>query len=261
MAKNFLTDMEISMISLVRAGANRKEIVYKNETFEELRRIQITKHNDELGVVYGIVYSPDVEDTQGDIATAEEIRKAAYKFMKTAAIAKAVDVEHDLEPVDAFICESYIVRKGDEYFPEDEGAWAVGIKLEDDDLISSVKKGDIAALSMYGSAKRESNDDENVGKGGLGEAIKKAIADGFKEIFNKEENVAKEKEKDVKKDEETIANIVKSVMEGVKAPMEDLTKKLDDLSKEVGTLKTEVAKSRQDGDVNKKDETPSGGIL
>lgn len=258
MPRNFLSDMEISMISLVRAGANRKEIVYKNETFEELRYIEITKHNDELGVVYGIVYSPDEEDTQGDIATAKEIRKAAYNFMKTASIAKAVDVEHDLEPVDAFICESYIVRKGDEYFPEDEGAWAVGIKLEDDDLISSVKKGDIAALSMYGSAKREPNDDKGIG---LGEAIKKAIADGFKEIFTKEENVAKEKKDDVKKDEETIADIVKSVMEGVKAPMEDLTKKLDDLQKEVGTLKNEVAKSRQNEDVNKKDETPSGGIL
>ncbi len=265
MGANILTDMKISMISLVRAGANRKEIVLKGEKFEELRHIEITKHNDELGVAYGIVYSPNKEDSQGDMASADEIRKAAYGFMKHASIAKAVDVEHDLKPVDAHICESWIVRKGDEIFLEEEGAWAVGVKLEEEELLAAVKKGELTGLSMYGTATRVQKKDEEA-KGIAAEvakAVKAVFVDMFKSNTNKEDDLSN-KDQDTKTQElikSVLGEATKEIAGEVKKAIDPLNQKIAALEKETEGFKVELEKSKQNEDVRKKDESPAGGIL
>jgi hypothetical protein len=156
-----LENIEITHISLVKSGANKKSIIFKSSDKETSydKFIGIVKKDDEQGIVYGIVYSPDEEDTQGDSATADEIRKASYLFMKSRNTLN-VDTNHDFKLVDAFVAESWIVKSNDAIFPEEkEGAWAVAIQLESDELKEQVKKGDINGLSMAGEAIKKENED------------------------------------------------------------------------------------------------------
>jgi len=154
---NKLTDIAITHISLVKAGANGKQIIYKsaNEDGDYENVIDIKKTDNEKGVVYGIVYAPDQVDSQGDFTTADEIEKAAYNFMKSLN-AKNVDIEHSFNSEDAFVAESWIVKSGDPVFgDEPEGSWAVAIKLEDENLKALAKSGELAGLSMAGVAHKE----------------------------------------------------------------------------------------------------------
>ena len=142
-----ITNMQVKLISLVAAGANNKKIIYKDEKFDELLRVNFEKSDEEQGVVYGIVYAPDEVDSQGDYANSEEIKKAAYNFMKRADLSYCVDVNHNFDIANAYICESWIVKNKDEFFDE-VGAWAVGIKIEDENLRNLIKSGQLSGLSM-----------------------------------------------------------------------------------------------------------------
>lgn len=240
-----ITDLKVSLISLVKAGANKKTIIYKNENFCEMLRVDFKKQ-DEEGVVYGIVYAPDEVDTQGDFASAKTIKKAAYSFMKSSNL-ECVDVNHDFNKVDAYICESWIVKSKDEFFDE-VGAWAVGIKVEDDELKKMIKAGEISGLSMYGTG---------VKKESLSQAIKNAMGELFKIKENKE--VQKE---EVQKDE-----VIKAIKSGFSEIVKTNNQKIDlleknisELSKEMSSLKTTMSKSKQDESI-RKNENVSGGIL
>jgi hypothetical protein len=102
-------------------------------------------------IIKGIVYEPLVEDTHGDFMTAEEIEKSAYNFMRCMSLHN-VDKQHDFNPNQGFVCESYIVQKNDpDGYPE--GAWVVAIKVTDAETWEQVEKSEIAGLSMAGIAK------------------------------------------------------------------------------------------------------------
>jgi hypothetical protein len=120
------------------------------ELFEtSLKKI---KKSDEKRMVYGIVYSPNEVDSQGEYATGAEIEKAAYNFMKGLRLLN-VDAQHDFDPKAAFVAESWITKGVDPLFSsEPEGSWAVGIRVEDDALWADVKKGELAGISMAGYA-------------------------------------------------------------------------------------------------------------
>jgi hypothetical protein len=126
-----LSNIDITHISLVKKGANGKQIIYKSAKDGKYKKdIEIKKSDSEKGIVYGIVYSPDEVDSQGDYATADEIEKAAYGFMKSLN-QRNVDVEHSFVSEDAFVAESWILKSNDPIFPDEpEGSWAVAIKLE-----------------------------------------------------------------------------------------------------------------------------------
>jgi hypothetical protein len=62
----------------------------------------------EKGLVYGVVYSPNTEDTHGDWTTAEEIERAAHNFLPTAK-SDWTNVNHDGNSLpDVDVVESYI---------------------------------------------------------------------------------------------------------------------------------------------------------
>lgn len=153
-----LRDMKVDFLSLVSKGANGKKVIWKSgddrpegaELFETpLKKI---RKSDEKRMVYGIVYSPDEVDSQGEFAKRGEIEKAAYGFMKGLRLLN-VDAQHDFDPKAAFVAESWITKGVDPLFPDDpEGSWAVGIRVEDEALWDGVKKGDLGGLSMAGYA-------------------------------------------------------------------------------------------------------------
>jgi hypothetical protein len=152
-----LKNIDVSFISLVDKGANLKEIIYKSENFPDnpplSKFVEILKTDEEKRMVYGIVYSPEETDTQGDITDAKEIEKAALAFMKYRRT-NNVDQQHDGKKGQGFVGESWITKEADPLFKDHapEGSWAVGIKVEKEDTWEKVKAGEISGLSLAGVA-------------------------------------------------------------------------------------------------------------
>ncbi|WP_051963002.1 XkdF-like putative serine protease domain-containing protein [Mesoaciditoga lauensis] len=156
--KVMLKDVVVSFISLVYKGANKKTIIVKSENFDQdnatfHKTIAIVQKDSKKHRVYGIVYAPDEVDTDGATMTADEIEKMAYRFMK-AGLTTNVDKQHDYDPGEGFVAESWIVKDGDPMFKE-VGAWAVGIQVTNDDTWKEIENGNITGLSMAGFAKEE----------------------------------------------------------------------------------------------------------
>jgi hypothetical protein len=244
-----LKNIRVRLISLVKEGANRKSLIYKGSEMTEVAVIRLTKNDPELGVAYGIVYAPDEIDAQGDSASAEEIRKAAYEFIRWNS-ADAVDMHHDGRlRNDAFICESWIVKTGDPFFSE-TGAWAVGVRLESEELRNAVKSGEIGALSMYGEASINKSSDE-VNKGLLN-AIKSAIKSVFREADLNNLNLNKGKEQEM--DENQVATLVKSALD---TALSEINAKLEPIGERLTAIEAELSKSKQESTPRKPDEKPS----
>ncbi|MDR1451364.1 MAG: XkdF-like putative serine protease domain-containing protein [Helicobacteraceae bacterium] len=258
-----LKNIEITHISLVKAGANNKEAIYKSKEGEpsESRLSRVFKSDGERGALYGIVYSPDEVDSQGEFAEAAEIEKAAYGFMKSLN-AKNVDREHSFQSEDAFVAESWLVRKNDAIFGgEPIGSWAVVIKLESDALKEAVKKGEIKGLSMAGTADREEVAKDS-GDGALKSLIK-GLLDAIKSSKGSEMNKEKVKEgeaigrspsegiaKGEAIGEKTAAEVIKAALEPIVKDLSEIKKSYETLKGEVGALVKEVGKSKQEDGAN-----------
>lgn len=165
--QRYLKNVDVQFISLVDSAANRREFVYKSSADANpdfTTQFQIVKTDEEKRLVYGIVYAPDEADSHGDAMTADELQKAAHHFMEKART-QNVDTQHDFQADDGVIVESYILGKSDSKFPgEKEGAWAVVIKVTDDETWKAVKKGDLKGISLAGKAVAEKVEDDPVTK-------------------------------------------------------------------------------------------------
>lgn len=107
-------------------------------------------------LVYGEVYAPDRPDADDDFMTAEEIQTMAHEFMRKG-ITDQVDINHDNETVPGIVVvESFIARKGDPDFIE--GAWVVGVHVNDDATWAAIKKGELNGFSMEAMVQREEQD-------------------------------------------------------------------------------------------------------
>jgi len=262
--KKQIKDIDVTFISLVRKGANKKTIIFKSDdSHEDLTDILIKKFDTEKGIVYGIVYSPDEEDTQGDYAKSEEIEKASQNFMRNLSIHN-VDKQHSFKKEEAFVVESWIVEKGKDKIFSDEktGSWAVGIKLESDDLKKEAKDGTLTGLSMAGTATRvdetQKADEGLISK--LEGMIKSLISK--KEIDMTKEEIQGMIDGSIKKavDEipkpkttEETAVMFKTVLDKLEITkdLKEAKESIEKMSKETdGTAQTEITK----GDLQKQDE-------
>jgi hypothetical protein len=192
-----LKKFRVDFISLVGKPANRKSLILKDKNSQIF---EILKTDDEKRRAYGIVYAPNEVDSQGDYADASAIWDAQAEFMKNLKN-QQVDENHDFVPTDAYVAESWIVRKNDEFFPENPGAWAVGIQIESSSVWEKLKKGELTGLSMAGFAEKTA-------------PAKKTF---FGRIFNK--NLTGENEMDEK--------IIKSIEDRLKG-LTDTVKALSD---------------------------------
>lgn len=191
---NELRNIDVDIISIVDKGANQKSIIWKGaeEVLPEdsyyKRLIPINKIDDDKKIVYGIVYSPNQVDAHGDYATADEIEKACYAFMKKSKTGN-VDTQHDMDVAkNCYIGENWIVKDNDALFPAEVGAWAVALKIENEEIWKSIKEGVYTGISMYGHAEKitKSSDDQ----------IEKGIMNFFKKIFSSGEANGEEVLKD-----------------------------------------------------------------
>lgn len=108
--------------------------------------------DDEKKLVFGIVMEPDEVDTQGDITSAEEIEKAAHRFMERSRVmgeghkkaAKAAPVESYIAPQDFELGGQQIKA----------GSWVMGSKVFDDELWGEIKEGNFTGFSIGAYTRR-----------------------------------------------------------------------------------------------------------
>lgn len=116
---------------------------------------EIIKLDDSQRLVGGIVYEPDTVDSQGDSASAQEIEKAAHRFMMESRVIGIMHKEAAGKRVD--IVESYIVREphkiGNRVLKR--GTWMLVVKVHDDGLWEGVKSEKLTGFSMGGRAEAE----------------------------------------------------------------------------------------------------------
>jgi hypothetical protein len=105
--------------------------------------------------VFGVVLEPDVVDSQSDTYSAEEVRKAAHRFMELhgqlgkqhseIVTGKLKILESYIAPVE-FAVGSEVVKAG---------TWMLGIRVVDDALWALVKAGNFTGFSIGGTAVRQ----------------------------------------------------------------------------------------------------------
>lgn len=147
-----ITDLTVEYISIVDRPATGKTFTAKSRDGRALvgRPFALTKSDDDLQVLYGIVYPADTVDAHGHWADAPTIRKAMERFMRMSQTGN-IDKQHNFSKQDAYVCESWTIRKGDPLFPDEPvGSWAVGVKVLDPDLWRACKAGDFTGFSLAG---------------------------------------------------------------------------------------------------------------
>jgi len=111
--------------------------------------MRVLKLDDERQIVYGEVYAPGVPDAHGDFMTEDTIMDMAHKFLKNLH-GLNIDTNHDHQKVDAAVVESFVAREGDpDFIP---GSWVAGVKIEDAETWTKVKKGELNGFSIDGTA-------------------------------------------------------------------------------------------------------------
>lgn len=131
------------------------------ETTSELDdfvKFEIIKVDDEEQIVGGIVYEPNVVDTQGDYTDEEEIKKAMYRFMeKYMANDGKLKVMHKGRAYAFPILENFQpeedTTKGGKKIKK--GAWWLMLKITSKSVWKDIKSGNLTGFSMGGQAKAE----------------------------------------------------------------------------------------------------------
>lgn len=112
--------------------------------------VEFVKVEEEKRLVTGVVIEPEVEDTYGDVISAEEIEKAMIHFMEKGP---EIRVEHDpdFKPKVAII-ENWIEREGgmigDQFIKA--GTWLMTTKIFDDEVWQMVRDGKLNGYSFRG---------------------------------------------------------------------------------------------------------------
>jgi len=145
----------ISLYDLIlRPVSKIEKVEIKNNEGEEIKKdielVPIEKGDEQI--VYGIVYEPDTEDAQGDQASAEEIKKAAYDFMENVQTFK---VMHKGKKVKVKILENYIAPVDFTINKREvrKGSWVLVTRVLDKKLWQDIKAGNLTGYSMAGYAK------------------------------------------------------------------------------------------------------------
>jgi hypothetical protein len=124
----------------------------KDESQRIERTVTFKAENSELQVVYGEVYAPGLPDSQGDVMSEDEIRKAAWSFCARGRV-KRIDLQHDNIECGAVVVESFIARAEDPVFTP--GAWVLGVHVPDTVLWEKIKSGELNGFSFQALVARK----------------------------------------------------------------------------------------------------------
>lgn len=115
--------------------------------------------DDSKQIVYGVALTPGLTDSQGDEIDADEIEKAAHRFLVKY---RKHDVQHAevatdaagnplAETVESFIAPSDMVIAGEQVL---KGSWVLATHVSDPGTWERVRKGEITGFSIGGSGER-----------------------------------------------------------------------------------------------------------
>lgn len=129
----------------------------------------IAKIDNESRIIYGVVYKAskefdengkplDYEDTQGNWATVEEVKKACHSFNKKlqnrkVAFKGGVDKQHNEIAGYGTVVESYIAKVAEPEINADVGDWVAAVEVTDDTCWALVEKQELTGFSIGGKAK------------------------------------------------------------------------------------------------------------
>jgi hypothetical protein len=102
--------------------------------------------------VLGIVLEPETVDAQGDVYSADEIRKAAWDYMvnfRNVGLMHKGLVNHRVRLVESYIAPVDMSIGGSTI---KAGTWLMGLNVADDALWGQVKQGGLTGLSIGGFA-------------------------------------------------------------------------------------------------------------
>lgn len=121
-----------------------------------------TEETAEERIIFGAVLVPDIADAQGDIYSAEEVKKACYSYMEIYGAQHKIMHKGELLEDKVALLENYLSKfeenwsdKGDEdMYPA--GTWFQAIRANDDGIWKDAKGGIFTGFSIGGSAVSES---------------------------------------------------------------------------------------------------------
>lgn len=126
-------------------------------------RVSIAKADDEKQIVYGIVLEPEVEDAQEDVVSADEIEKAAHRFLAEYTLGQAeLGLEHVLKMrrgaariVETFLAPvDFEMRLGEKVTKVKKGSWVMGVHIPEKRLWKAVKDEELTGFSIGGKGER-----------------------------------------------------------------------------------------------------------
>jgi len=132
------------------------EVTGAEQTSVETRiDVQILKASDEEQTVSGVVLQPEVVDAQGDIMSADVIKKAAYLFLMNFNKSTKLGLQHSTFPKGKLaLVESYVAPNGIVLGTKSvrQGSWIMTVKVLDGAVWKRVKDGKITGFSIGGKA-------------------------------------------------------------------------------------------------------------
>jgi hypothetical protein len=152
------------LISLMNQAGIETSLSKEDEEVEFVAKAEIlSKSSDEERIAYSIAYPAmpkGWKDSQGDRIEIKELEKAAHNWMINSTRYDLHHKELNVSKDDAVVVESFIAPVdidwpvGNNIFKRvNKGSWIVATKFSDQ-LWTRVKKGEFAAYSIRGKAKR-----------------------------------------------------------------------------------------------------------
>lgn len=133
----------------------REPMVPPTQSAEDI--VRVAKVDDEKRLVYGVVLEPDVEDTQGDVAAAGEIEKAAHRFLYNR---RPIGLQHialapdGVRPVESFVapCDFVYDENPDQLIRK--GSWVLVAHINDEIVWKAARDDVFTGWSVAGTGTR-----------------------------------------------------------------------------------------------------------
>lgn len=123
------------------------------KTLTGLEKVEPDEAGD-LRLITGVVLEPEVADAQDDIYSEDEIRKTAHLWMidfQNLGLQHKATVNHQVSPVESWIAPQDLKIEGEKVT---KGTWLLTVKVFDDDMWDSIKKGELTGFSIEGWARK-----------------------------------------------------------------------------------------------------------
>ncbi len=253
-----LKNIDVKLISILeypQKPANKKPLVFKDSTNSLEIQTTIEKFSKTEGLLYVTVMSANEADTDNEMATSDEIKKACHSFMKSGTLNR-IDKDHNLIPNESVaVVESYI---------DENGSWKACLDISSDkELCEKAETGKLTGVSIYGSCEKEEvvKDDNGFTASILKSSM--AVHEKLMALIDKVGFMKKSNEEEEDMNEKDLADILEKKYglkptgeeeEGSRTEAPDMSNyvekaKYDELVKDVEKLKK--ARSTQENDTEK----------